>query len=272
MDRCLFSDPGELNEGVGMFDFVAAIQVGVLLITGGGFGQPSQSSDDWDLAADPARNLTIASVDYASGVSLSVQCFDGGLSVGLVGLPAFAATVRQLERRFDDGRHETWYFEPATGNGLVAHNIRYARAFRAEGGLVLTAAPDGAPPVQIRLDLPAQSTHLDQVLSACGKALTSRFDTALDVGTLLLAAPGIEVPPSALDRHDLIQIVLDCLIVDSRLASCESESQTPQDTAAGDATARATNGKRVRVSDPAAAEGRWVQIVVTGNRIRRPVR
>lgn len=252
-----------------MIDLVATIQIGLMLLASGGLGPPFQSSDDWDLAADPARSLTIASVEYASGVALSVQCLAGDLSVGLVGLPASAATLRKFERRFDDGSPETWYFDAATENGLIARSARYARSFRGGGTLVLTAAPDGASPVQMRLDLPAQSTILDQVITACGRALTTRYDSALDVGPLLLETPGVEVPPAAFRRQNLIRIVLDCLIVDSRLTSCESESQTPQDMAAGEATARGANGRRVHVSDPAAAEGRWLQIVVTGSRIRR---
>lgn len=252
-----------------MYDLVATFQIALLLITGSGLGQPTQSSDDWDFATDPVRGLTIASVEYASGVSLSVQCMNGELTVGLVGLPASASAIRQFERQFDDGRIETWHFDGGSENSLVADSPRYARSLRAGGNLVLSAKPDGSPPVQVRLDLPNQSSNLDLVLLACGRALTTPLDSAPDLGSVLLVQAAVEIPPAAFRGHNRIQIVLDCLIIRSRLQSCQSESQTPSDQAAGDATARSANGTRVRVSDPTAAEGRWLQIVVTGQRFRR---
>ena len=247
----------------------AGLALLVALAPGEGPAQDVQPLNDWDYAEDSGRSLAIASVQYSNDVSLTVQCLAGELALGIGGLPGAASFPRRLERQRADGRVEDTYWRVSGGTLTTTDSARYARSFRAGGELVLNADPEAGPPVRIRLDLPSQSDNLDRVLTACGTPLESPFDAALDVGELMTRGPSIEMPPSAMDRHNLIRVQVECLISGGRLTSCRSERQTPADPRAGAATARGANGERVGLRDVEAAEGRRVEIIVTGNRIRR---
>ena len=239
------------------------------LATGGEFSREPQAVNDWDYAEDAGQKLAVASVTYSGGVSLIVQCLDGELKVGIDGLPTSASSTVRLERHRADGRIEDTYWRPAGATLITSDSWRYGRWFRAGGPLSLTGDPEGAPPVRLEVTLPSRSDNVDRVLTACGGPLESPFDEALDVGGLLTEGPRIEMPPSALRRHDLITVYVDCYIANGRLASCRSDRQRPVDARAGAAVAREANGTRIGLSDVAAAEGRAVEVVITGNRIRR---
>jgi hypothetical protein len=247
----------------------ALLPLSAALAVFGGSGQDAPAVNDWDYAEDVGQNLAIASVEYAGGVSLIVQCLDGDFKVGIGGLPVSASSPVRLERRRADGRVEDTYWRPAGGTLITSDSWRYGRWFRAGGPLSLTGDPEGAPPVRLELTLPSRSDNVDRVLTACGGPLESPFDEALDVGGLLTEGPRIEMPSSALQRHDLISVYVDCYIANGRLASCRSDRQRPVDARAGAAVAREANGTRIGLSDVAAAEGRTVEVVITGTRIRR---
>lgn len=232
----------------------------LLLVSGQSVDQPT---DDWDFAADPARKLTVATVAYAEGPTLFAACRNDTLTVGLKGLPTPSVATRWFERRFDDGRTESAFWEASdTGTDLISGaSARVARSFRNGGRLVLNSAPDGEVPIHIAFDLPPQSANLDRVLAACGRPRESPLDRAPPLGKLLEQTPAI--PPTASARYSSYQVELDCIVADGRLSACRSEHQRPDDRALGVAVARDANGVRVKVSDPIAAEGGWVQIVVT---------
>ncbi|HUH23528.1 MAG TPA: hypothetical protein VLZ51_05655 [Brevundimonas sp.] len=239
-----------------------AIQA-LLLVSGQAVDQPT---DDWDFAVDPARQLTVASVAYAEGSTLFAACLNDTLTVGVRGLPTPSVATRWFERHFDDGRMESSYWEASgTGTGLISDApARVARSLRSGGQLVLISAPDGEVPIHLALDLPTQSANLDRVLTACGRPLESPHDRAPPLGKLLEQTPAISPPPSA--RYSSFQVEIDCIVADGRLSACLSEHQRPADKGLGAAVAREANGVRVKVSDPIAAEGGWVQILVTGER------
>ena len=251
-----------------MSRLATVIHLSATLAAGGALAQDVPTGSDWDYAEDAARNLAVASVDYSGGVSLIVQCLDSDFTVAIGGMPRFASSIVRLERQRGDGRVEDTYWRPS-GQSLTSDSWRYARSLRAGGELVLTGDPEGGPPLQINLPLPSRSNNLDRVLTSCGSPLESTFDGALDVGRLMTEGPSIEMPPAAMRRHDLISVYVECLIAAGRLSSCRSDRQSPVDPAAGAAVAREANGTRVGLSDVAAADGRVVEIVITGSRIRR---
>lgn len=252
-----------------MSRLIISLCLSATLVAGSAVAQDGAGGSDWDYAEDAGRNLSVASVEYSNGASLIVQCLGGDVTVGIGGLPGFTSSPVRLERRRSDGRVEDTYWRTSGDSLITSDSGRYARSFRAGGRLILKGDPEGGPPVQLSLSLPQQSNNLDRVLTSCGSPLESPFDNALDVGRLMAVAPRIEMPPSALRRHDLISVYVECLIADGRLTSCRSDRQRPVDPQGGAAVAREANGTRVGLSDVAAAEGRVVEIVVTGNRVRR---
>jgi len=249
--------------------YLAAWYLSAALAAGGVLAQDAAAVNDWDYAEDAGQKLAVASVAYSGGVSLIVQCLDGEFTVGISGLPTFTTSIVRLERRRGDGRVEDTYWRPSGEALITSPSWRYGRSLRAGGELDLKGDPEGAPPVRLALRLPSQSNNLDRVLTACGSPLTSPFDDALEVGDLMTEGPRIEMPPSALRRHNLISVYIDCLIADGRLTACRSERQRPVDARAGAAVAREADGTRVGLSDVEAANGRTVEVVITGNRIRR---
>ena len=253
-----------------MSPFAAGLQALLLLTVAVGDDPLSQRPDAWEFATTPERALSMAFVEYEEGVSLLVACAGDELSVQVLGLPAAAISSGRFERRLGDGRTEaSWWDRSSSRESLISSApARDARSFRRDRDFVLRAEREDAPPVSIDLALPAQSGNLDRVLTACGRTLESPMDAAPAVGRLLLATPGVQLPDAAHQRYDRFEVELDCLIADSRLSSCQSEHQRPADSALGAAAARQANGVRVRVSDAAAAEGRWVRIVVRTGRGR----
>tara|TARA_R110000787_G_scaffold69653_1_gene154940 strand:- start:15 stop:776 length:762 start_codon:yes stop_codon:yes gene_type:complete len=231
---------------------------------------PAQTTGDWDFFADPARNLTVASVDYSSGVSLTVHCLSGALTAGIRGLSDVAPSSLLFDRQRNSGSVEVSLWRPTpAGDGLINTSARDARSFRQGGTLALAANPQSDSPLRIQLDLPSQSANLDRVLGACGLALVNPIDDAPDASDVVVQVPRLEIPDPVARRYDGIQVELDCLIANARLTACQSERQLPADPAAGALTARAANGTRVRVTDAAAAEGRRLTVVVTGARNSR---
>ncbi|MFC5371702.1 hypothetical protein ACFPIF_04015 [Brevundimonas faecalis] len=237
----------------------------LLLVSG---QSADQTIDDWDLAVDSARQLTVATVAYAEGSTLFAACLNDTLTVGLKGLPTSSVASRRFERRFDDGHTESTFWEASDkGTGLIsATPARVARSFRNGSRLVLSSAPDGEVPIHLAFDVPTQSANLDRVLAACGRPLENPLDSAPPLDMLLQQTPAI--PPAASARYSSYQVELDCIVADGRLSACLSEHQRPADPALGVAVAREANGVRVKVSDPTAAEGRWVQILVSGSQNR----
>lgn len=230
----------------------------------------AQTSDDWDVSTDAGRRLTVASVEYESGALLRVQCQAGQLDVAISGLPASPADSRPYARSLPDGRliQSYWTGAPATGTLLSGEPVRDARSFKAGGALKLASGADAHPPLSIDLDLPSQSNGIDQVLTACGRPLVDPRDMLIAVNDLMLEAPSLEISDKAA-RYSDIRIEISCVVAAGRLAECQSDHETPTAPEAGEDTARLANGHRLRLRDPAAAEGQLLDVVLTGKRIRR---
>lgn len=227
--------------------------------------------DDWDFATNPSQRLTVAAVQYSSGVLLRVECRDGQLALGVSGLDSVSFRGRRLDRTLSDGTIVPTYWEAARdGSSLVMnYPVRFVRSLKAGGPLILDTPAGTTLPIHIRLDLPSGSTGVDQVLTACGYASVDPRDQTPELDALLLQVPGLEVAGPAFHYRQGIQIEVSCLVADGRLSACQSDHEVPRDPEVGAATARAANGKTLRLTDVAAAEGRLVDVVVTTGRTRR---
>lgn len=137
-----------------------------------------RQDDDWEFAADAARNLSVAAVRYEDGKAVVVQCAPVGLRVVLVGLPASPERTRVMSVSRADGRSDTqtWFAEPGVAAMTASVNGRDARFLRGGGRFELRSQAGSAAPVHAIFDLPTQNANLDRVLAACGYASVDERD------------------------------------------------------------------------------------------------
>ncbi len=137
-----------------------------------------RQEDDWEFAADTARNLSVAAVRYEDGKAVVVQCAPVGLRVVLVGLPASPERTRVMSVSRADGRSDTqtWFAEPGATAMTASVNGRDARFLRGGGRFELRWRAGEAAPVRAIFDLPTRNENLDRVLAACGYAAVDGRD------------------------------------------------------------------------------------------------
>lgn len=227
--------------------------------------------DGWDIFVDAANDTVSASVDYASGATIVVQCQAGVLITGIAGTPlSNAASRRALLTRGDAFSPHTEWDLSAESGAAVSQDPRIARFLRLGGPVTLESMEGDPSPFRTAFALPASGAAVDQVLNACDAPLTRDRDRLLDAAGLVLAPPEVEMPEAAMREDGGAQTVyVSCLIRNSRLTGCLSERQQPLNRRAGTATARSADGTRIQVSDPAAAEGRRFEFALTGARMGR---
>jgi len=240
------------------------------LVATAAFGLTAAQADDgWDVAADPARNLVAAGAQFGGGVSFAVQCQAGQLTVALGGMPAADTAIRRFDVTRGDGASRlTWWSTHSGSPILTSTDVRAVRFLRAGGPVTFTSAAGEARPSRMQVELPTNPAGLDQVLTACGQPLEDPRDALVDVGDLLLEGPRLEIHGD-ISGHAQVRVEVSCIIRDSKLADCQSDHETPAAPTVGRETARHANGYRVKVSDPVAAEGRIVEVVITSARVRR---
>ncbi|MDQ8029777.1 MAG: hypothetical protein REJ23_13715 [Brevundimonas sp.] len=252
----------------------ASVNAGMLLVAAAILAGPSnaqETEDGWDLAADPATNSISASISYASGASIIVQCRAGTLLAGISGTPLSRGPSRRALFTRGDVFSTASQWEASADGRLALNNAPITARFLRLGGPVTLQSVEGdSAPFSVAFDLPASGAAVDRVLTACDQPVTRDHDRATDVSALLEEGFAVEMPTAALPRTGGVQTVaLSCIIADGRLSECVSERQQPPNPQGGELTARRANGVRVRLSNAAAAEGGRVEIVVTGARIRR---
>lgn len=251
----------------------ASVNAGMMLMAAAILGGPAsaqETEDGWDLVVDTAADSISASVSYASGASIIVQCRDGTLLTGVSQTPLTASPSRRASLTRGDAFSTASQWEVSADGRLALSNAPITARFLRLGGPVTLQSIDGDPaPFSVAFDLPASGAAVDRVLTACDQPLTRDHDRATDVSALLEGV-AVEMPEAAMPRSGGAQsISLNCMIARGRLNGCVSESQQPPNPQGGAATAQRANGLRVRLRDEAAAEGGRVEIVVTGARIRR---
>ena len=204
-------------------------------------------TDGWDIETDAARKITLASIRYDSGAGLIVQCRDGELSTIILGLPATAAPVTPQNgvttRRLETGALNelapvTWRAAPDGTSAMRSGDVRRIRDLKKGGRFIVrTVAVEGDPARAMVFDLPSDPSGVDQVLTACGRALSDPRDALRDVSAFVtvdqrhIGLDGGSLPASGDLAYEYSCIVApggrvrDCVIEFMRPASPEYEAR-----------------------------------------------
>lgn len=224
---------------------------------------------DWDLSANPSQGVTTASVEFGEGVLLAIQCQNRQLSVIIGGIPGPDEPTRSVSITRGDGQSHNTVLAAVEGSALFrSRSPHMARFLRGGGQTAVASRPEDPRPFRMVLDLPRQSAAVANVLTACGYALAEDRETLPDISDQLTRLPRIQMPPFSRD-YTIVSVELSCLVAEGRLAHCRSDRETPAAPEIGAATARLADGVRLSLKDQAQADGGVLEIVVTGNRIRR---
>ena len=232
-----------------------ALVVCLLLAAGPAAAQDAES--DWDLTTDPARQLTLATLNFGSN-QIALRCKAGVLDLLVTGMPLTTAafqTVRVTAGAIKDERQQwlTWPDRPIIS---PAEPERVARQLRAGGELDIRLEPAtaGERPRRYRLPVPQSAASIDQVLSACSVPLNDDWDLRqrAELGTVLWArqlAP--DFPELAASRGvESAEVRLGCAIASGgALDECRILSEAPQGAGFGRSALRAAERARVEPPD-----------------------
>lgn len=224
---------------------------------------------DWDLSTAPAQELTLASLEFEGGALAAVQCQAGELNLILGGVPSSGAKTRSVLVTRADGQSRRMDLHAIEGSDLLRSSSARDVRFVGVGGDTTVASTEDEPRAfRMALDLPRHSANVNNVLTACGRALEDDRDALPDAEDLLTRLPSLEI--ASLPRfHPRIQLEISCIVSQGALTACRSDHESPSEPDVGARTARTANGVRLSLSDPAAAEGRVLDVVLTGTQIRR---
>lgn len=232
----------------------------------------AQDVDDWDYGEDPSKGLRAAMVEYDGGRTIVVQCLAGDLTVAIVGLPAHPSEGLRMEAIRADGRRSLTTWSSSTSDVRVSGTPgRTARLLRGGGSLDLASGPNETPPVRAEFDLPSQSTQLDRVLTACGRALVDERDLRPDgaeyVADLTWSRRVAErLHARSPDQGGTRRAEVSCVIdAEGRLRACQLEQELPSASDYGRAAVAAAEGQAVTLTDAGAAEGAVLHFVLTSN-------
>ena len=224
---------------------------------------------DWDLSANPSQGVTTASVEFGEGVLLAIQCRNRQLNVIIGGMPGAGEPTRAVAITQADGQSHNAVLSAIEGSPLFrTPSAPVARFLRGGGQTTVASRPGDPRPFRMVLDLPQQSAAVAEVLTTCGYTLADDRDALTDVSDLLVRPPRIEMPAFS-SAYTIVAVELSCLVAEGRLAQCRSDRETPAAPEVGAATAERANGIRLSLKDQAQADGGVLEIVVTGNRVRR---
>jgi len=213
--------------------------------------------EDWDLTVDPARQLTLASLDFGDN-ALALRCKAGVLEFLLTGVPASTEAVRtvQITAGGIAGELQTWQTHPGVPVLSADEPDRLARQLRAGGDLELRIEPvtTGAPALRFRLTTPPSTAALDQVLSACGAALTDEWDLrprATTDNIVWERSVPAEYPEAAAGRQiPVASARLACIVpADGRLDECRIVFESHDGLGFGRSALAAARNSRIRLPE-----------------------
>ena len=216
------------------------------------------AAEDWDLTVDPAQALTLASLDFG-GNAVALRCKAGMLEFLLTGAPASTETVRTVQVTAGGiaGESQTWRAHANTPVLSADEPDRLARQLRAGGDLELRIEPveTGGRGMRFRLTIPPSAAALDQVLSACGAALTDEWDLrprAFPSSNIVWerqVAP--QYPEAAIGRHGAVAAVRVACIVpaNGRLDDCRIVFESHDGLGFGRNALAAARESRIRLPD-----------------------
>ncbi|ADL00013.1 hypothetical protein Bresu_0698 [Brevundimonas subvibrioides ATCC 15264] len=218
-------------------------------------------ADDWTLA--DRAGITAAYVRFDSGIDIVVRCKGESDSIEtlIMGLPAGEGRSRPLRVSLGDQplQERTWYVGDEATTAISGSPARFARTLR-NGGVVNMVVPGGAQNgrnLRYILNLPASSSAVDQVLTACGKPLVDPRDLQIEEVPegglptgIAWARPPLAIYPEGFRTYAWGFATITCLSQrDGSLDSCETEAQYPLDGGFGAAALRAMRLAKVQVPD-----------------------
>ncbi len=214
------------------------------------------AQDDWDLGRDPERKLTIAAVTY-DNFGVAVRCMDDVMSVVVSGLPQ-GPGIRTIRHQLGDQPEMNGRWVSA-GDGGAAFSIWPAStaAYLARGGRWVLDVPDGVRVRRISTDIPASSSAIGEVFSACGRTLspTSRDDepSQEDFGGLRWIRVPVPTFPTRTDALGGLAALTCTVTARGELRACLIESEFPEGAGFGRAaTMAAHRDGRVGPVEPGA--------------------
>lgn len=220
------------------------------------------AGDDWDLQRFPESAVTQAVLAYDGAPALTARCTAGTLSILISDLPPSDAGPDALLLEIGDMPLRQWERSGEAAQRPVS--ARAMRALMAGGDLALTAPTQDAPR-RYRLQAPAASRAIGEVLSYCGAALAHPHDAvvaaqrraAADAGrqTEALQAetprwvrgPFPDYPDLAIRRGiGYGQVTLSCGFTQAgRLRDCWVETEFPAGVGFGREALRSTRDARL---------------------------
>lgn len=213
-------------------------------------------SQDWDLTTDPARQVTLATLNFGSN-QIALRCKAGVLDFLVTGVPTTVASqaVRVTAGSIRDER-QRWLAWPDQPIISPSEPARFARQLRAGGELDIRLEPGsvGERPRRYRLPVPQSIAAVDQVLSACSIPLNDDWDLRqrAELGTPIWARPSIpEFPELAVSRGlKNGEVIIGCAIAAGGLLDeCRILSETPQGAGFGRSALRSAQRSRVELPD-----------------------
>ncbi|MDP2765074.1 MAG: hypothetical protein Q8O54_09580 [Brevundimonas sp.] len=215
------------------------------------------ATEDWDLTVDPAQALTLASLDFG-GNAVALRCKAGMLEFLLTGVPTSTEAVRTVQVTAGGiaGESQTWRAHADTPVLSADEPDRLARQLRAGGDLELRIEPvaAGGRGMRFSLTIPPSATALDQVLSACGAALTDEWDLrprAFSDTIVWERVVSAEYPEAAVERQiPLASVRLACIVpANGRLDECRIVFESHDGLGFGRNALAAARESRIRLPD-----------------------
>ncbi|WP_439477233.1 hypothetical protein [Brevundimonas sp.] len=234
------------------------------------------AAEDWDLTVDPARELTLASLDFG-GNALALRCQAGVLDLLLTGTPVSTEDFRIVRVTAGAISEERQSWQTHAGMPVLSASEpeRLARQLRAGGDLDLRIEPatPGERAMRLRLTTPPSAASVDRVLSACGASLTDDWDLLPRVSSRNLVWEHQALPEypvvAAMRGIPLASVRLACIVpADGRLNECRVLSETPERLGFGRSALVAARNSRVAL--PENDPGLVGKVVVYTMRYRAP--
>lgn len=231
------------------------------------FAQDASADDDWNLIQRPEQKLTMAATVFDTGIGIAVRCLDGNFEVLLAGLPAAEGPTRRLRVGLNGAElyDESWTGTDDPTAWFSDFPMNFARRMRGGGTLnVIVPGENGQPNRRYVLGLPASTTAIDTVLTACGRPLVDMRSNPVTWVAEDGSIPDLQwgrrpmptYPDKAVNgRVGAGRVVLSCIVQpQGRVDDCVVESERPGGYGFGEASRRAAQRSTMAVpADPAEA-------------------
>lgn len=214
------------------------------------------AADDWDLTADPAQQLTLATLDFGDN-ALALRCKAGVLDLLLTGTPVTDASIRTVQVTVAglEGERQRWLSQPGAPVLSASEPDRLARLLRPGGELGLRIEPlaEGGGSLRYLLPVPPSVSAINQVLSACEANLADEWDLRPRPVTPVTWAHH-EVPEypetAAAGNIGLATVRIGCIVpADGRLEECRVLYEAPDGMGFGRAALNAARDSRVSLPE-----------------------